>query len=97
MNITGGAFYDNLPRVIPPGLTAVIDSHAWNIPPIFRKAQKAGNISDFNMFKTFNMGIGMVVVLEPRQVQRAQAVLKTFRLQSWPIGKIIKGQEVKII
>ncbi|OQA51918.1 MAG: Phosphoribosylformylglycinamidine cyclo-ligase [Candidatus Omnitrophica bacterium ADurb.Bin292] len=97
VNITGGAFYDNLPRVIPQGLTAVIDSRAWDIPPVFRKAQKAGNISDFNMFKTFNMGIGMVVILEPGQVQRARSILKTFRLRSWPIGKIIKGQEVKVI
>jgi len=97
VNITGGAFYDNLPRVMPGGLTALIDSHAWPIPFIFRKAQKAGNIAPFDMFKTFNMGVGMVLILDADQVSRAQAVLKTFRLESWPIGKIIKGNTVEVL
>ncbi|HOE68667.1 MAG TPA: phosphoribosylformylglycinamidine cyclo-ligase [Candidatus Omnitrophota bacterium] len=97
VNITGGAFYDNLPRVMPKGLTALIDSHAWEIPFIFRRAQKAGNISDFDMFKTFNMGIGMTLILGTRDVTKAQALLKTFRLKSWPIGKIVKGHKVEVV
>jgi phosphoribosylformylglycinamidine cyclo-ligase len=97
VNITGGGFYDNLPRVMPKGLTACIDSTAWPVPPIFRTAQRAGNISDYDMFRTFNMGIGMVVILDRRHVSAAQKVLKKFKLNSGPIGLIVKGKEVEVV
>ena len=90
MNITGGGFYDNLPRVIPQGLGAAIEKSSWNVPEIFRVAQKAGRISDHEMYKTFNMGVGMVVILDKRYVGVAQKVLKSFKLNSWLIGKITK-------
>lgn len=96
-NITGGGFYDNLPRVMPKGLTARIDSKAWPVPGIFRTAQRAGNISRFDMFKTFNMGIGMVVILEKRHVCSAQRILKGFKLNSGPIGVVVKGRAVEIV
>lgn len=97
VNITGGGFYDNLPRVIPQGLGAVIDSKTWKVPAIFRVAQKAGKISDHEMYKTFNMGVGMVIVLERRYVPQAQKILKGFRLDSWEIGEITKENGVKIV
>ncbi len=90
VNITGGGFYDNLPRVIPQGLGAAIEKSSWNVPEIFRVAQKAGRISDHEMYKTFNMGVGMVVILDKRYVGVAQKVLKSFKLNSWLIGKITK-------
>ncbi len=90
VNITGGGFYDNLPRVIPQGLGAQIDRNAWKVPEIFRVAQKAGGISDHEMYKTFNMGVGMVVILGKRHVLPAQKILKRFKLNSWAIGQITK-------
>ncbi len=97
VNITGGGFYDNLPRVIPVGLGAVIDSNAWEVPEIFRIAQKTGKISDREMYKTFNMGIGMVVVLAERFVGQAVRTLKNFKLNSWVIGQIMKKNGVEIL
>lgn len=96
VNITGGAFYDNLPRMIPQGLGVSIDSRSWKIPEIFRVAQRAGGISEHEMFKTFNMGIGMVVILDKHHVNKAQRILKRFRLCSWDIGKVIKQSGVTI-
>ncbi|MBI4711071.1 MAG: phosphoribosylformylglycinamidine cyclo-ligase [Candidatus Omnitrophica bacterium] len=96
VNITGGGFYDNLPRVIPEGLGAAIDRHAWKVPEIFRIAQKAGGISDHEMYKTFNMGVGMVVILEKRYVGLAQKILKGFKLNSWAIGKIVPSSWVTV-
>jgi phosphoribosylformylglycinamidine cyclo-ligase len=60
-HITGGSFYKNLPRVIPAGLGASIESKSWTVPPIFRIIQKAGNVDENEMFHVFNMGIGMAV------------------------------------
>lgn len=96
VNITGGGFYDNLPRVFPKGLGAVIDSKSWKVPAIFRTAQRAGRISDHEMYKTFNMGIGMVVILDKRFVKRAQNVLKGFKLASYEIGKIVPQKGVRV-
>ena len=96
VNITGGGFYDNLPRVIPKGLGARIARNSWKVPEIFRIAQKAGGISDHEMYKTFNMGVGMVVILEKRYISSAQKVLKSFRLNSWAIGEIVRSSGVTI-
>lgn len=98
VNITGGGFYDNLPRVIPNGLGARIDRNAWKVPELFRVAQKAGAISDHEMYQTFNMGVGMVVVLESRFVSSAQKMLKNnFKLDAWPIGDIVPISGVEIV
>ena len=75
----------------------MIDSKSWKVPSIFRIAQKAGKISDHEMYKTFNMGIGMVVILDSKQVKRAQKILKGFKLNSWLIGKILRGNGVHVI
>lgn len=96
VNITGGGFYDNLPRVMPKGLGASIDKRAWRVPDIFRVAQKAGKISEHEMYKTFNMGIGMVVILDDREAKRAQKILQRFHLNSWVIGQIVKQNGVQI-
>jgi len=96
VNITGGGFYDNLPRVIPKGLGAAIDRASWKVPEIFRIAQKAGGISDHEMYKTFNMGVGMVAVLEKRYVKASQKILKSFKLNAWPVGKITAQSGVTV-
>ncbi|MGH9312927.1 MAG: phosphoribosylformylglycinamidine cyclo-ligase [Vicinamibacterales bacterium] len=64
-HITGGGITDNLPRILPSGTHAVVDRETWNVPPIFRWLQMAGNVPDEDMLRTFNMGIGLVVVCSP--------------------------------
>ncbi len=82
--------------MIPKGLGARIARHSWKVPEIFRVAQKAGDISDHEMYKTFNMGVGMVVILEKRYVRSAQKVLKGFKLNSWAIGEIVRSSGVTV-
>jgi phosphoribosylformylglycinamidine cyclo-ligase len=88
VNITGGGMIDNLPRVIPDGLGAEIDPLSWPRPKLFQWVQDSGNIPSFEMFRTFNMGIGMVLILKPKAVQAARRILKAQRVPSWVIGSI---------
>jgi phosphoribosylformylglycinamidine cyclo-ligase len=92
-HITGGAFYKKLTRIVPGGKCFEIDRGAWPVPAIFQEIRKKGRISDREMFTTFNMGIGMVLVVAPKDVPRARAVLKRHRLPSWEIGVVVKGKE----
>lgn len=91
INITGGGFIDNLPRVIPKGLGALIDRRSWPRPKLFQQVQDSGNISNFEMARTFNMGIGMVLILQKNQAIEAQKLLKKQNLSSWVIGEIVKS------
>ncbi len=95
VNITGGGFVDNLPRVLPPGLGASINKGSWPRPKIFDLVRDSGNISEFEMARTFNMGIGMVLILKPRLVKKAQQILKSSKCPSWVMGEI-KKQKVKV-
>ena len=97
VNITGGGFYDNLPRVIPKGLKAVIRAGSWPYPRAFDRVCESGKISDFEMMRTFNMGIGMVLILEQKWVRKSQALLKRFNLPSWVIGEIVPGKGVEVL
>ena len=96
-HITGGGFYDNIPRVLPKGKAALIYKETWPIPGIFKMIQKKAKISDKEMFRTFNMGIGMVLVVNKNDVQKAQEAIKKSGLKSWKIGKVIKGKKEVII
>lgn len=90
VNITGGGFIDNLPRVFPEGLGAVIDSGAWPRAKLFQTVQDSGNIAAREMYRTFNMGIGMVLVMRRQDAAAAQSYLKKFKMPSWIIGEIVK-------
>lgn len=90
VNITGGGLPDNLPRVIPANLYAEIDGNAWPRPKLFDLVEDSGNIPVFEMFRTFNMGIGMVVMVHRRNVASAQKVLKDLKIKSWEIGEIAR-------
>lgn len=74
-HITGGGLPGNVPRVLPAGVRAVIDSRAWKRPAIFDWLQQSGNIDDFEMYRTFNCGLGMVLMLDPADAERALALL----------------------
>ena len=96
-NITGGGLIDNLPRILPSGLSAEIDASSWTVPDIFEKMQVAGGINRNEMFRTFNMGIGMTLVMRQNHIATAQRILKSLGLVSWKIGRIISGkQQVEI-
>ena len=90
-HITGGGFYDNIPRALPEGITSRITNGSWPIPSIFKKIQRRGGIKETEMFRTFNMGVGMVLVLSPRSVGRALTVLDALGQKAWDIGELIKG------
>ena len=97
VNITGGGFIDNLPRVIPAGFSAAISRGSWPRPGIFDFVQESGNISDLEMTRTFNLGIGMVLILKKRFVRKAQDVLKKMKTPSWVIGEVVRGKSVEIV
>ncbi len=95
-HITGGAFHDNLPRVLPRGLAAWIDRRSWKSPAVFEFLQRKGKIEDAEMFRTFNMGIGMVLITAPKDVARARLTLKRHGVASRVIGEVVRGRGVLI-
>ncbi len=96
-HITGGGLTHNVPRVLPQGCAAEIQVGQWPIPPIFQTLQRLGQISDEEMYQTFNMGIGMVWVVSPNDVRPALALLKRCRESATVIGRIIKSPTPKVI
>ena len=97
-HITGGGFYENIPRSIPDGLCARIDKAAVKVLPIFDVIAKWGNIPERDMYNTYNMGVGMSVVVPAAQVETALDVLKANGVDAYVIGEIIQGQgEEKVI
>ena len=96
-HITGGGFYENIPRSIPDGLCAKIDKSAVKVLPIFDLIAKTGNIPERDMFNTYNMGVGMSIVVPAAQVQTALDVLTAHGEDAYVIGTITKNDEEKVI
>ncbi|MBF0538855.1 MAG: phosphoribosylformylglycinamidine cyclo-ligase [Nitrospirae bacterium] len=94
-HITGGGLTGNLPRILPQGHGIQINTNSWHRPPIFQLVQKMGNIDDQEMFKTFNMGIGYVIITPQKESQKALAVLNDYGQQAYVIGEVIKGAGVE--
>jgi phosphoribosylformylglycinamidine cyclo-ligase len=90
-HITGGGFTDNIPRVIPEGHGVAIRRGSWTVPPLFRLIQKKGAIADAEMFRTFNMGIGMVLVVAPGDAAKTLSLFGRRGIRAWVIGEIKKG------
>lgn len=84
-HITGGGFYENIPRILPEGVTAEIDTSSWQIPSVFRFLEKKGNIPHDEMFNIFNMGVGMVLAVREKDVDETLKSLPG----SWKLGKIV--------
>lgn len=95
-HITGGGFYENIPRSLPEGLAADIDSHAFPTPAIFDWLQKEGNISTDEMYNIFNMGIGYTVIVNENDKEQALKVLKEQNIDTYEIGRIIKDDRKPI-
>ncbi len=96
-HITGGGFYENIPRSIPKGLTAKIDKSKVKVLPIFDLIAKTGNIPERDMFNTYNMGVGMSVVVPETEVDTALDILRANGEDAYVIGRIIKGDEGVIL
>jgi phosphoribosylformylglycinamidine cyclo-ligase len=96
-HITGGGFYDNIPRVIPEGLGVHIEKGTWPVPPIFRRIQRAGRIEEREMFRTLNMGIGMALVVRPSDVDRTVGGFAKRGIKAWPIGEVVRGRREVVL
>ena len=92
-HITGGGFYENIPRSIPDGLGAVIERKAVRVLPIFDLIAKEGNISERDMFNTFNMGVGMSIVVAREDAEKAVEILKANGEDAYVIGKIENSED----
>jgi len=90
-HITGGGITENLPRVLPKGVVAVIELGSWPVPPIFEHMQKLGNVPRDEMLRTFNMGLGMLLVVPSKKFKKAQGVLDRASEKSYTVGRIVKG------
>ena len=92
-HITGGGLTENLPRTLPSGLAAKIDRSTWDVPPIFGFLQEKGNVSPAEMFKTFNMGVGFVVVVPPDAAGRVISEAEKHGCDASVIGRVVEGDE----
>jgi phosphoribosylformylglycinamidine cyclo-ligase len=90
-HITGGGITENLPRVLPRGVAAVIEMGSWQIPPIFEHLQQLGNVPQEEMLRTFNMGLGMLLVVPSKKFKKAQTVLERAGEKAFTVGRIVKG------
>ena len=96
-HITGGGFYENIPRSIPDGLCAKIDREAVKVLPIFDLIMKWGDVPERDMFNTYNMGVGMTVVVPAAEVETSLEILQENGIDAYVIGEIIEGEEKVIL
>ena len=94
VHVTGGGFPGNIPRVLPEGLGASVRRSSWDVPPLFRIIQKGGEITDEEMYRTFNMGVGMIAVVAPSNLHEVEHSLERRGETSFVIGSIIPGSGV---
>jgi phosphoribosylformylglycinamidine cyclo-ligase len=93
-HITGGGFEGNIPRVLPDGLGARLRRGSWPVPPLFRLIQSGGRVSDLEMFRTFNMGIGMAVIVAPADLHDVEHSLERRGFPSFLMGSVVRGSGV---
>ena len=92
VHVTGGGFYDNIPRALPDDLAVVIDDDAWEMPVIFQLLQKWGNVDWKEMYRTFNMGIGMILIVSQEEAEKVKAHLSGAGETVYTIGRVVRGQ-----
>ena len=92
-HITGGGFYENVPRMLPEGKRAVIEKNSYEIPAIFKLMQKKGQIDDQMMYNTYNMGLGMVLCVDPEDVDKTLEAVKASGETPYVVGKIEDGEK----
>lgn len=94
IHVSGGGFFDNIPRVLPEGLGARLHRDTWPVPPLFRIIQRIGNIEENEMYQVFNMGLGMIAIVPADNVARVQAAIPE---QTWIIGEVGAGEGVQLL
>ena len=92
-HITGGGFTENIPRVIPKGLKAVIKKGTWKMPPVFGLIQDGGSIHEDEMYRTFNCGIGFIIVVRAKDAEKAIARIKKLGERPYLIGTVAKSKK----
>jgi phosphoribosylformylglycinamidine cyclo-ligase len=91
-HITGGGITENLPRILPKGMGALIDRSSWTVPPLFEHLQHLGNVEDDEMLRTFNMGIGLIAVIPAEKIKKAKAILNRANERHCIIGRVVRGE-----
>ncbi|MDD4320064.1 MAG: phosphoribosylformylglycinamidine cyclo-ligase [Acidaminococcaceae bacterium] len=97
VHITGGGFYENIPRILPKDCDALVNAGAWEIPPVFQKLQEWGNVPWTEMYRTFNMGVGMVLLVGADEVEALREYLTTAGEAYYELGSIVKGSKKTIM
>jgi phosphoribosylformylglycinamidine cyclo-ligase len=92
-HITGGGFYENIPRMLPDGVLASVNKASYTVPPIFKMMQKKGDISEEMMYNTFNMGVGMVLCVDARDVEATIEAVRSAGETAWELGEIKAGEK----
>ena len=92
-HITGGGFYENVPRMLPDGVKAVIKKDSYPVPPIFRMLEKEGDIEEKIMYNTFNMGIGLVLAVDPADVEKTMEAARAAGETPYVIGQVEAGEK----
>ena len=96
-HITGGGFYENMPRMLREGVALKIDKNSYEVPPIFKLIAERGNIPERDMYNTFNMGIGMAVIVPESEVEKSLEILKQAGEEAYLIGEVVEGNREVII
>lgn len=96
-HITGGGFYENMPRMLREGVALKIDKNSYEVPPIFKLIAERGNIPERDMYNTFNMGIGMAVIVPESEVEKSLEILKQAGEEAYLIGEVIAGNKGIIV
>ena len=92
-HITGGGFYENIPRMLPEGVRAVVEKDSYPVLPIFKLLQKTGNIAEKMMYNTFNMGLGMVLAIDPADKDKVLYAIEAAGEKGYVVGKVIAGEK----
>jgi phosphoribosylformylglycinamidine cyclo-ligase len=96
-HITGGGITENLPRILPRGLDAHVELASWEVPLLFQHLQHLGNVTEDEMFRTFNMGIGLIAVIPAEQVKKVKAILNRANERHCIMGRIVTRGNRKVI
>jgi phosphoribosylformylglycinamidine cyclo-ligase len=96
-HITGGGLTDNIPRILPEGAAVQIHRDSWPIPPLFDLLRRLGNVSDSEMYRTFNMGVGMVIVCSANEAAGIEKHLRDRESSCYTIGNVVEGNREVVI